>query len=79
MDDQKLVSYLIRCINEDNHAYAYVAHQFGGEALLDSHLPMLDLIEGLAQEWQGLDAADDRYAGLTYALRVIAKAYCKSD
>jgi hypothetical protein len=79
MDDQELVGYLIRCINEDNHAYAYVAHQFGGEALLDSHLPTLDLIESLAQEWQVMDAADDRYAGLTYALRVIAKAYYHSD
>ncbi|GGN51561.1 hypothetical protein FHR83_009304 [Actinoplanes campanulatus] len=78
MDDQELVSYLIRCIDEDNHAYAYVAHQFGGEALLDSHLPMLDLIESLAQEWQAMDPADGRYAGLTHALRVIAKAYYHS-
>ncbi|MFF0373859.1 hypothetical protein [Actinoplanes missouriensis] len=75
MDDQELISYLIRRVNEDNHAYAYVAHQFGGEALLDSHLPMLDLVESLAQEWQGMDPADDRYAGITHALRVIAQAY----
>jgi hypothetical protein len=69
MDDQELISYLIRCINEDDHAYACVAHQFGVEALLDSHLPMLDLIESLAQEWQALDAAADRHVGLDYALR----------
>ena len=75
MNDQELVSYLIRCINEDNHAYAYVAGRFGGEALLDSHLPMLDMIESLAREWQRLDPADDRYTGVTHALRVIAKAY----
>jgi hypothetical protein len=79
MDDPELVGYLIRCINKDNHAYAYVAHQFGGDALLDSHLPMLDLIESLAKEWQVMDPADDRYAGLTYALQVIVKAYHHSD
>jgi hypothetical protein len=75
MNDQELVAYLIRCIDEDNHGYAYVAHQFGGEALLDSHLPMLDLIQSLAQDWQLMDPADGRYAGLTHALRVITKAY----
>jgi hypothetical protein len=75
MNDRELVSYLIRCINEDNHHYAYVAHQFGGEALLASHLPMLDLIESLANEWEAMDPADDRYAGLTHALRVISRAY----
>lgn len=75
MNDHDLVSYLIRCINEDNHAYAYVSHQFGGDALLDSHLPMLDLIESLARDWQTMDPRDNRYAGLTHALRVIAQAY----
>lgn len=57
------------------HAYAYGARQFGGDALLDSHLPMLDLIESVAKEWQSLPLTDDRQAGLTYALRTIAKAY----
>ncbi|MFE9568793.1 hypothetical protein ACFYMW_09915 [Streptomyces sp. NPDC006692] len=32
-------------IEEDNHAYVYVAQTLGGGALLDSHLPMLGLIE----------------------------------
>lgn len=75
MNDRELVSYLRRCNMQDNHAYAEVAHRFGGEALLDSHLPMLDQVDLLAQEWQVMDPSDDRYAGLTYALRVIAKAY----
>ena len=39
MDD--LVEFLIARIMDDNHAYAYVV----GEALLNSHLPMLDLVE----------------------------------
>ncbi|MFF7965510.1 hypothetical protein ACFZC3_09120 [Streptomyces sp. NPDC007903] len=29
-------------IMDENHAYAYVAGTLGGEALLDSHLPLLD-------------------------------------
>jgi hypothetical protein len=75
VDDRDLVSRLIRCIDEDNHAYAYVSDQFGGEALLDSHLPMLDLIQSLAREWQAMKPSDDRYAGLIHALRVIAQSY----
>ncbi|WP_328491345.1 hypothetical protein OHS59_00290 [Streptomyces sp. NBC_00414] len=43
MDD--LVEFLIARISDGNHAYAYVAGTLGGEALLDRHLPMLDLIE----------------------------------
>jgi hypothetical protein len=75
MNDRELVAYLRRCNMQDNHAYADVAHRFGGEALLDSHLPMLDQIDLLAQEWEAMDPADIRYAGLTFALRVIAQAY----
>ncbi len=75
MDDHDLVSFLRRCNEADNHAYAEVAQRFGGEALLDSHLPMLDLVDMLAREWQAMDLADDRYAGLTYALRTMAQAY----
>jgi hypothetical protein len=75
MEDHDLVGWLIRCIEKDNHAYAYVSYQFGADALLDSHLPMLDLVESLARDWQAMDPADDRYAGLTHALRVIAQAY----
>ncbi|MEU9957847.1 hypothetical protein [Streptomyces sp. NPDC050982] len=41
MDD--LAKFLRDRNMEDNHAYAEVAHRFGADALLDSHLPMLDL------------------------------------
>lgn len=75
MNDRELVSYLRRCNMEDNHAYAEVAHRFGGEALLDSHLPLLDLVDMLAKEWEVMDPADSRYTGLTYSLRVLAQAY----
>ncbi|MEV4758588.1 hypothetical protein AB0J86_26270 [Micromonospora sp. NPDC049559] len=75
MDDHQLVGFLRRCNEADNHAYAEVAQRFGGEALLDSHLPMLDLVDMLAREWQTMDPADDRYAGLTYALRTLVRAY----
>ncbi|MER6141663.1 DUF6221 family protein [Streptomyces sparsogenes] len=61
----------------DNHAYAEVAHRFGGDALLDSHLPMLDLVDALAGEYQAMDPADARHAGLAYALRVLAQAYAE--
>jgi hypothetical protein len=75
MDDHQLVRLLRRGNEADNHAYAEVAQRFGGEALLDSHLPMLDLVDLLAREWQAMDPADDRYAGLTYTLRTMAQAY----
>ncbi|GAA3778996.1 hypothetical protein [Micromonospora maritima] len=77
MNDRELVAYLRRCNSEDNHAYADVAHRFGADALLDSHLPMLDQVDLLAQEWQAMDPSDERYVGLTYALRVIAAAYLR--
>jgi hypothetical protein len=75
MNDSELVAYLRRCNEADNHRYAEVAGQFGGEALLDSHLPMLDLIDQLAREWQAMSPSDERYAGMTYALRVLVRAY----
>ncbi|GAB2582653.1 hypothetical protein Aab01nite_60170 [Paractinoplanes abujensis] len=75
MDDRELVAYLRRCTEADNHRYADVAGRFGGEALLDSHLPMLDLIDQPAKDWQAMDLADERYVGLTHALRVIVRAY----
>jgi hypothetical protein len=59
----------------DNHAYAEVAYRFGGDALLDSHLPMLDLIDMLTREYEAMDPADPRFAGLTYTLRVLAQSY----
>lgn len=43
------------------------------DALLDSHLPMLDLISHPAKDWHGMDPADERYIGPTYALRVLAR------
>ncbi|MFE4357794.1 MULTISPECIES: DUF6221 family protein [Streptomycetaceae] len=73
MDD--LLRFLRARNEEDNHAYAYVAHVFGPEALLDSHLPMLDLVDQLAQEGIAMDPSDPRAAGLAYALRVLAQSY----
>lgn len=62
---------------EDNHAHAYIAQVFGGEALLDSHLPMLDLIDMLTRDHTAMDPSDPRSAGLTYALRVLAQSYAE--
>ncbi|MFB7470422.1 DUF6221 family protein [Kitasatospora sp. NPDC056184] len=73
MDD--LPGFLRTRIEQDQHAYAYIAQVFGGEALLDSHLPMLDLIDMLARRQMAMDPADRRSAGLSYALRVLAQAY----
>jgi hypothetical protein len=75
MSDDELVAYLRRCNEADNHRYAEVVNRFGEEALLDSHLPMLDLVDELARDWQAMDPADERYAGLAYALRVMVRAY----
>ncbi|MFE9679394.1 DUF6221 family protein [Streptomyces sp. NPDC006259] len=75
MDD--LVQFLIARINDDNHAYAYVAGTLGGAALLDSHLPMLDLIEQLANEYKAMDPSDSRSVGLGYALRVLGQSYAE--
>ncbi|MFE9137777.1 DUF6221 family protein [Streptomyces sp. NPDC007355] len=61
----------------DNHAYAEVAYRFGGDALLDSHLPMLDLVDMLAGQYEAMDPADARYAGLAYALKVLAQSYAE--
>jgi hypothetical protein len=60
---------------EDNHAYAEVAHRFGADALLDSHLPMVDM---LARDYQAMDSAEARHAGLAYALKVLAKSYAST-
>jgi hypothetical protein len=75
MNDHELVRYLRRCNEADNHAYAVIAQRFGEDALMDSHLPLLDLVDRLARDWQAMDPADDRYAGLTYALRTMVEAY----
>ncbi|MGW7029173.1 DUF6221 family protein [Streptomyces xanthophaeus] len=73
MDD--LLKFLRERNAQDNHAYAYVAHTFGGEALLESHLPMLDLVDLLARDCQGMDPSDPRSPGLAHALRVLAQSY----
>ncbi|MFJ7152378.1 DUF6221 family protein [Streptomyces sp. NPDC100445] len=73
MDD--LITFLRARNAEDNHAYAYVAHTFGGEAVLDSHLPMLDLLDMLARDLGAMDPCDSRVTGLTYALRALAQSY----
>jgi hypothetical protein len=73
MDD--LIKFMRARNEEDNHAYAYVAHCFGGEAILDSHLPMLDQVSMLVDEYEATDPADVRHAGLAYALRVLAQSY----
>ncbi|MCF2526028.1 hypothetical protein [Yinghuangia soli] len=73
MDD--LLGFLVGRIMDDNHAYAFVADTMGGEALLDSHLPMLDLIWQLANDHKAMDATDARSAGVEYALRVLTQAY----
>ncbi len=73
MDD--LAEFLVARINDDLHAYAYVAGTVGGQALLDSHLPMLDLIEQLAQDYNAMPPSDTRSAGLAYALRVLGQSY----
>ncbi|GAA2917382.1 hypothetical protein G3I30_14995 [Actinospica acidiphila] len=75
MDD--LVEFLVARIMDDNHAYAYVAGTLGGEALLDSHLPMLDLIEQLANDYKAMDPSDSRSVGLAYALRVLGQSYAE--
>ncbi|MET9437154.1 DUF6221 family protein [Streptomyces sp. NPDC006551] len=75
MDD--LVRFLVARIMDDNHAYAHVADTLGGEALLDSHLPMLDLTEQLAHDYKAMNPSDPRWAGLAYALRVLAQSYAE--
>nr|WP_147481184.1 DUF6221 family protein [Streptomyces shenzhenensis] len=75
MDD--LLRFLRARNEEDNHAYAYVAHTFGSEALLDSHLPMLDLIDRLARDFKTMDATDLRIPGLAYTLRVLVQSYAE--
>ncbi|WP_101383027.1 DUF6221 family protein [Kitasatospora sp. GP30] len=75
MDD--LLRFLRARNLEDNHAYAYVARVFGAEAILDSHLPMLDLIDMLARDHAAMDPSDPRSVGLAYALRVLAQSYAE--
>ncbi|MFF0087901.1 DUF6221 family protein [Streptomyces canus] len=79
--ENSLVDELLRFLHAryeaDNHAYAEVAYRFGGDALLDSHLPMLDLFDMLAREYEAMDRSDTRLAGLRYALCVLAQSYAE--
>ncbi|WP_433265455.1 hypothetical protein ACQPWR_00115 [Micromonospora vinacea] len=75
MNNHELVWYLRRCNEADNHAYADIGQRFGEDALMDSHLPLLDLVDKLARDWQAMDPDDERYAGLTYSLRTLVQAY----
>ncbi|MFD3666264.1 DUF6221 family protein [Streptomyces sp. NPDC058659] len=38
---------------------------------------MLDLIDMLARDREAMDPTDPRFAGLTYALRVLAQSYAE--
>jgi hypothetical protein len=77
----ELMDELVRFLRErnmaDQHAYAYVAQRFGGDALLDSHLPMLDVVDMLAVQYEAMDPADARHAGLAYALNMLAQSYAE--
>ncbi|MFF6837370.1 DUF6221 family protein [Streptomyces tanashiensis] len=75
MDD--LLKFIHARNEADNHAYAEVAYRFGGEAILDSHLPMLDLISMLVRDCEAMDPTDPRFAGLSYTLRVLAQSYAE--
>ncbi len=72
-----ILEFLRARIEEDNHNYAYVAQTFGAEALLDSHLPMLDLVEMLARDYNAMDPEDPRRQGLAYSLLVLAQSYAE--
>ncbi|EYT81300.1 hypothetical protein CF54_20410 [Streptomyces sp. Tu 6176] len=81
MREDDLMDDLVRFLRDrnmaDNHTYAEVAHRFGGDALLDSHLPMLDLVDMLARQYEAMDPADARHAGLAYALNMLAQSYAE--
>ncbi|KND36850.1 DUF6221 family protein [Streptomyces acidiscabies] len=71
----ELVRFLRARYEKDNHAYAYVAQRFGGDALLDSQLPMLDMVDALARKYEGMSTGDVRRPGVEFALRMLAQAY----
>ncbi|WP_169796205.1 DUF6221 family protein [Streptomyces hirsutus] len=75
MDD--LLKFLHARYEADNHAYADVAYRFGADALLDSHLPMLDLVDMPARDYEAMDPSEARFAGLGHALRVLAQSYAE--
>ncbi|MFI6155623.1 DUF6221 family protein [Kitasatospora sp. NPDC051170] len=71
----ELLAFIHARYEDDNHAYVDIAELFGGRALLDSHLPMLDLIDMLAADFEAMSASDPRRPGLAYALRSLAQSY----
>ncbi|MFF2777464.1 DUF6221 family protein [Streptomyces sp. NPDC058052] len=73
MDD--LLTFLHARYEADAHTYADVAYRFGGDALLDSHLPMLDLVDMLVREYEAMDPSDARFPGLGHAVRVLAQSH----
>ncbi|MFG2918852.1 DUF6221 family protein [Kitasatospora sp. NPDC048298] len=74
---EDIMRFLHARYEADCHAYAEVAYRFGGDALLDSHLPMLDLVNMLARDYEAMDSSDPRFAGLAYALRALAQSYAE--
>ncbi|AKJ15910.1 hypothetical protein ABB07_39585 (plasmid) [Streptomyces incarnatus] len=54
-----------------------MTYRFGGDAVLDRHPPMLDLVDMLARKNETMDPSDTRSAGLRYALRVLAQSYAE--
>ncbi|MER5618283.1 DUF6221 family protein [Streptomyces sp. NPDC002215] len=40
-------------------------------------LPMLDLVDMLARDYEALDPSDARFAGLVHALRVLSQLYAE--
>ncbi|MFE9628336.1 DUF6221 family protein [Streptomyces sp. NPDC006527] len=70
---EELLQFLASRIDEDRR---HVADTVGSEALLDSHLPLLDAVETLADEYRSMaDPWDGRTHGFTDALRILAQAY----
>ncbi|MCG5452247.1 MULTISPECIES: DUF6221 family protein [Micromonospora] len=74
-EDQQVRGCHLTFVTNMGHAYVDVFHRFGSEALLDSQLPMLDLVDMLAREYEAMDPGDERFAGLAYALRVLVQSY----
>ncbi|WP_031071774.1 DUF6221 family protein [Streptomyces sp. NRRL WC-3742] len=71
----ELLAFIRARCTDDNHAYVDVAELFGGRALLDSHLPMLDLVDMLAADYEAMPPSDPRRPGLAYALRSLAQSH----
>ncbi|WP_392872386.1 DUF6221 family protein [Streptomyces sp. LN499] len=69
----ELLKFLAARIGDDRQV---VADIIGREALLASHLALLNSVEVLANDYRRMpDPWDGRTHGLTHALRVLAQAY----